>query len=73
MSLGYKVIIGKTQDRATLDSTWSDLSKANKRRDTLKSSNRKSRHTHKDRSNIWVVPMTEEDPLGYRKEKKNEY
>lgn len=62
--MDYKVIKGKTRSTAEIDSTWSDLKKANDRRDTL----RKSLRTK--RISVWVVPLEEGDPLGYRKPRR---
>lgn len=65
--LGFKVLKGLTLEKAEIDSTWSDRSKANARKATLKKSLRGNKIC------VWVIPMTEDDPKNYHTPKRSRY
>lgn len=58
--MGYKVMKG-SKKRPELDSTWPNLSKANKRYTTLRNSYRGQK------VEVWVEPTIDDDPKKYRK------
>lgn len=67
---GYKVLKGKTLDKAELDSSWPDLKRAKVRKKVLDDSYRGRAN---QKMNVWVIPMESGDKQNYRKSTKNKW
>ena len=67
----YKVVKGPTKEKAELDSTWPDKSRAEDRARTLRRGLRKG--VRGKRVLVWVEPCEEGDPHNYRKPIKGPY